>query len=168
MAETCRQVLNGAGVNSDRLALEWASAAEGPRFVELITGYVNRIKALGPLGEGPSEAGEHLERRLDAAVKAAESLKVRTVYGNLAKKFHKAGDYSPEAISAGVREKIYPAFRREMLTQEIISCVSEKPCTLDELAEFAGASAEELEKITAALGKKGILKEDGRGWFLAR
>ncbi len=169
MAESCKQVLKDVGVNPDRMALEWASAAEGPRFVELITGYVNRIKSMGALGDGPSEEKDHLKRRLESAVRAAGNSKVRTAYGNLAKRLHKTGDYSPEVIAKGVEEKVLPAFRKERLLQEVIICLSdEQRCTLEQLAELTGGSVEELDKITGALGKKGVLKEDGGGWVLAK
>ncbi len=169
MAETCRQVLKDIGVDPERMSLEWASAAEGPRFVELITSYVNRIKSKGALGQGPDEAKGQLKRRLAAAVKAAEARKVRTSFGTLAKKLHKAGDYSPETITEGVMAKVLPAFRQERLSQEVVLCVSEEgPCTLEQLQELTGGSAEELEKITGTLVKKGTLKEEGAGLVLAK
>ena len=115
MAETTRQVLRMAGVNPSRFSLEWASAAEGPQFVQLITGCVKEIRELGPLGEGTDEAGAaEVARRLDAAVKAASATKIRTAYGTLARSLHKSGDYSPEAIAEGVGKKLVPAFEKQL------------------------------------------------------
>ncbi len=169
MAETCKQVLKDVGVSPDRMSLEWASAAEGPRFVELITSYVNNIKSLGPLGKGPEEAGKIVKRRLAASVKAASVPKVRTAFGNLAKRLHKSSDYSPEAISKGVSEKVLPAFRKERILNEVKLCLADEgPLGLDRLAELTGADPEELEKIISPLVKKGILKEEGSGWALAQ
>jgi len=62
IAETCRQALEDAGVNPDRMALEWASAAEAPRFVELITRYVSDIKSMGPLGSAEGENEEEISQ----------------------------------------------------------------------------------------------------------
>jgi F420-non-reducing hydrogenase iron-sulfur subunit len=43
-----KQLLAFAGIEQDRLHLEWVSAAEGPKFAQVITEFTNRIKALGP------------------------------------------------------------------------------------------------------------------------
>lgn len=43
-----KQLLDFAGIEEDRLRLEWVSAAEGPRFAQVITEFTNHIKKLGP------------------------------------------------------------------------------------------------------------------------
>ncbi|MFX1455171.1 MAG: FAD-dependent oxidoreductase [Promethearchaeota archaeon] len=43
------EILESVGINSDRYHLEWVSASEGKRFSQVITEFVNQIKALGPL-----------------------------------------------------------------------------------------------------------------------
>lgn len=170
MAETCRQALQDVEINPARFALEWASAAEGPRFVELITNYVAHIKSLGPLGEGEGEpGGSVIKIRLEAATKAFEAPRVRTVFGNLAKKMNKAGDYSKEVITQGVSEKVFPAYRKERLTQEaLMRLKGQDSMTISDLASSTGGSEEELNAILAALSKKGQVKEAGPGWALAQ
>ena len=46
-----RNLLSYAGINPDRLRLEWVSAAEAPRFVQVTTEFVEQIRELGPLGQ---------------------------------------------------------------------------------------------------------------------
>jgi len=43
-----KQLLAFAGIEQDRLRLEWVSAAEGPRFAQVITDFTNHIQRLGP------------------------------------------------------------------------------------------------------------------------
>ena len=43
-----KRLLEIVGFESDRLALEWVSAAEGLRFSRLITDFVEKVKLLGP------------------------------------------------------------------------------------------------------------------------
>jgi len=43
-----KKLLEIVGFESDRLALEWVSAAEGLRFSRLITDFVEKVKLLGP------------------------------------------------------------------------------------------------------------------------
>lgn len=178
MAETCRQVFKEIGLNPDRMALEWASAAEGPRFVELITNYVARIRSIGPLGGFEGEASKDvLERRLEAALRAAETPKVRTAYGNLAKKMHEARDvavYASEHITKEVAERVLPSFRQELLSNDILLCLAEaqnhekKTCSFEELMGLINASSEELDKLLSALVKKGVIEGDAAGWSLKK
>jgi F420-non-reducing hydrogenase iron-sulfur subunit len=41
-------VLEDAGVNPERFAIEWVSSAEAPRFAEVVTRFTEKIRALGP------------------------------------------------------------------------------------------------------------------------
>ena len=43
-------MLEDAGINPERVTIEWVSGAEGPRFAEKVTEFTNKIKALGPNG----------------------------------------------------------------------------------------------------------------------
>lgn len=172
MAETARQVLRDSGLNADRLALEWASAAEGPRFVELVTGYVAKIKAIGPFGLGEGEAGpDTLKRRLGAACRAAQIPKVRTALGNLARKTHEQNDYSlytPEAISKDVAGKVLPVFHEERVREEILSAMADgKPHDAMSLRDLTGASDDVAGRVLQGLLKKGIVKEGSQGLALA-
>jgi F420-non-reducing hydrogenase iron-sulfur subunit len=36
------------GIDPERFALEWCSSAEAPRFAEVVTEFVEKIKGLGP------------------------------------------------------------------------------------------------------------------------
>ncbi len=43
-----KQLLEFSGIESERLMLKWVSAAEGPRFAQVVTEFVEKIRALGP------------------------------------------------------------------------------------------------------------------------
>lgn len=45
-----RRVLDGMGIERDRVRLEWISAAEGDKVRSVINDMVDRIRGLGPLG----------------------------------------------------------------------------------------------------------------------
>jgi hypothetical protein len=172
MAETARQTLRDSGLKADRLALEWASAAEGPRFVELVTGYVAKIRAIGPFGQGEGEADPAtLKRRLRAACRAAQVPKVRTAIGNLAKKMREQNDYSiytQDAISKDVAEKVLPVFHEERVREEVLSAMADRdPHDAPSLKDLTGASDEVMDKILQGLLKKGVLKEGSQGLVLA-
>jgi len=102
-------VLKETGINPERFSLQWASAAEAPRFVKLITEFTGRIKKLGPLGESEGIAPEELQAKLEKGLAAVSSRKVRMVYGNTAKAIRKEGIFTQEYINAVIEEKLNKA-----------------------------------------------------------
>ena len=102
-------VLTEIGVNPDRFSLKWASAAEAPRFVKLITEFTSKIKELGPLGESEGIAPDELQAKLEKGLSAVSSRKVRMVYGNTAKTIRKEAIFTQEYISGVIEEKLSKA-----------------------------------------------------------
>ncbi|MBC7356948.1 MAG: hydrogenase iron-sulfur subunit [Desulfacinum sp.] len=47
-SEGIRIALENAGIDPERFALEWVSSAEAPRFAQLVTRFVDKIRRLGP------------------------------------------------------------------------------------------------------------------------
>ena len=52
-----RRVLAGLGIESERVKLVWASAAEGAKFAAETTAFVEEIRKLGPLNWGKTDSG---------------------------------------------------------------------------------------------------------------
>ncbi|HFB83198.1 MAG TPA: hydrogenase iron-sulfur subunit, partial [Thermodesulfatator sp.] len=168
MAEVSRRLLEIAGVSPERFTLEWASAAEAPRFVQLVTGFTQKIKDLGPLGDKEGVAEEALALRLEAARRAMESTRLRSLYGNLAREIKKEGNYDPKHLAAKVESKLLKTLRSETLTEGAKLLLAKGPKDLSELASTLGAEEEELSELLAALVKRKVLvQEDGR-YALAR
>ena len=83
-----------AGVNPGRFVLEWASAAEAPLYVELITKFTQKIKEFGPLGKAEGIPIQELKFRLGAAKAAASGVKLRTRYAKLTQELREINDYT--------------------------------------------------------------------------
>jgi F420-non-reducing hydrogenase iron-sulfur subunit len=43
-----RKLLEFSGVDPERLLLKWVSSAEGPRFAQVVTEFVEKVRELGP------------------------------------------------------------------------------------------------------------------------
>ncbi len=102
-------VLKEIGINPDRFSLQWASAAEAPRFVKLITEFTGKVKELGPLGESEGIGADELQTKLEKGLAAVSSRKVRMVFGNTAKTIRKEGIFTPEYINGIIEEKLNKA-----------------------------------------------------------
>ncbi len=51
-----KAVLEVQGIDPERFAIEWVSSAEAPRFAEIVTRFIGKIKELGPNPLRPSKA----------------------------------------------------------------------------------------------------------------
>jgi len=114
-----QEILNCLQINSDRLLLDWASAAEGPLYVELITAFTNRIKELGPLGHVEGIELKDLQSKLSAAGRAVKSIKMRTRFAKLTRYFRESKDYSKSVIQAKIVEKLRDPICQEIEKQEV-------------------------------------------------
>ncbi len=102
-----KKVLTEVGINSDRFNLRWASAAEAPRFVNLITDFTMQVKKLGPLGESEGLNAEDLQTKIAKALELVSDKKLRVAFGNVTKAMRKEGSkITPEWIADVVDEKL--------------------------------------------------------------
>ncbi len=164
MAEVTRRILELVGLNLERFRIDWASAAEAPLFVKIVTDFTETIKKLGPLGEAEGLDPETLKLRLAAARELASQSRFRAAYGNLARELKKAGDYSPEGIRARVEQKLVPIIKKGLLEAEIKHLLSKGPVSIDALLEKTGANQEDIVPILEALSKKGQIEKQGDVW----
>ncbi len=100
-----RKVLKDVGINEERVSLQWASAAEASLYVSHITEFTQKMKELGPLGETEGIEPDDLKARLEKALAAVSSQKVRISYGNAAKAVRKDGIWTKEHIDEIVETK---------------------------------------------------------------
>jgi hypothetical protein len=101
-----RKVLEDVGLRKERYDLEWASAAEAPRFVRLITRFTEQIRELGPLGEAEGLDPEDLQARLERALAAVSDQKLRVSFGNASKAVRKDAIWTREHIDEVIVSKV--------------------------------------------------------------
>jgi hypothetical protein len=144
------KVLEEVGIKPERFSLKWASAAEAPRFVKLITQFTEDIKKLGPLGEAEGLEPEELKARLTKALKVMEDRKVRMFFGNATKALRKEGIFTQEHISAVIDEKMTKTVKAALeASEEDAPAKAEKTATKKAVAKKA-APKKAAEKKTAA------------------
>jgi len=104
-AALVHETLHRLGIDRNRFLIDWASAAEGPNFVKIITAFTRQVAELGPLGVSEKIENEELCRKLARAAKNAQGRKIRTGLINASREMMKTGDFSREGIAALVRAK---------------------------------------------------------------
>lgn len=98
-------MLARVGVSGERFLIDWASAAEGPNFVKIITAFTKQVGQLGPLGLAENIPAANLRAKLTQAAEAAREGKLRTGLINAAREMVKGGDFSRKTIAELVRAK---------------------------------------------------------------
>ncbi len=102
-----KKVLTEVGLNHERFDLQWASAAEGPRFVKLITDFTAKIQKLGPLGEAEGLSPEEAQARAEKALAMVSDRKLRMGFGHVTKTLRKeVPNLSDETIAQTIDEKL--------------------------------------------------------------
>ncbi len=101
-----RRVLEEIGIRKERYDLQWASAAEAPRFVQLITEFTDQMKELGPLGKAEGLSPEEVKERLEKALEFVSAQRSRISYGNAAKAVRKDGIWTKDHIDEVINTKM--------------------------------------------------------------
>ncbi len=159
--------MEAAGVKAERFVLDWASAAEAPRFVGLITKFTRQMEEMGAMGHAEGKDAEELKTRLSAARLAMSGMKLRAGLGNLTMDFRKEGDYSLETVRQKVAEKLGRVIRTEISSQEILVRLQRfGPFRSEDLASKVGLSAGEVADFLSKMAKKGQVSERQGYWSL--
>ena len=104
-AALVHEALARLGVSKDRFLIDWASAAEGPNFVKIITRFTEQAAKLGPLDSSEGLEPAALRAKLTLAAEAARDRKIRTGLLNAAKEMMQGGDFSRTTIAGLVHDK---------------------------------------------------------------
>jgi len=106
MSALVKKVLAEVGIKPERFGLQWASAAEAPRFVKLITDFTMKTKELGPIGQAEGLSPEELKVRIGKALALVSDRKLRIALGNATKTIRKEANFTQEFITGVIEEKL--------------------------------------------------------------
>lgn len=142
------------------MSLEWVSAAEGPRFVDLITGFTNRIKELGPLGWSEGLDLDPLMVKLKAARMALEGKRLRMVFARQAKYMKQGNTYREIPADHKLHADLEKILVEESATNGLLLYLQDRPRPVDELAELLNISSDNVISLFKKLEKKQLVESD--------
>jgi coenzyme F420-reducing hydrogenase delta subunit/NAD-dependent dihydropyrimidine dehydrogenase PreA subunit len=105
-----KKLLEYAGVNPDRLRIEWISASEGTRFAEVMNDFTENLRKLGPLGEGEGVDVGQIQSELDSITKLIPYIKLMKAE-KLARRLDNEEDY----------DTLYTSEEIDTLFREVVS-----------------------------------------------
>ncbi len=156
-----KRLLGRIGVCPGRVRLEWMSAAEGARFAEVMSDFADRLRELGPLGEGEGLSGESLRvglealRRLVPWLKLVEREKLRVPERTVeAYRAFFEGEAADRVFSGLIAEKVDES--------RILLLLEEEPLSTREIAERLSLTPAEVAKHMRNASRQALVRYDRR------
>jgi F420-non-reducing hydrogenase iron-sulfur subunit len=128
-----KMLLKEAGLEEDRLRLEWVSASEGEKFSKVVTEFTEKVRALGP---SRVKKDDRLRARVTAADDASETFRLKALVGkeyNLLSKGNAYGEATdPDKLAGIINSATEDEFERAL----ILELARKKPVSVKELGEL--------------------------------
>lgn len=160
-----KMILKQAGIEEERVRMEFMSSAEAERYVNIVSDFIQTIKKIGPTPVLNDEQKEEIKRRLKAVESALNSFRMRAWMGKYRKLVEKGNVYgdkfSEEEMKNLVKEVIYA----ENIRHQILLLAKERPRSCKELAEITGIEPKEVLKHLIFLRRRNLVdveKIEGR------
>jgi len=160
--DMARETLAYAGLNPTRLQFRNLSSAEGARFAQHNTEFVEQIKEIGPLGTGDKIGMPKLKDQLEIAYKALAGPKLRWVVGKKpvfidAARGNKYGEvFTEHEINRTLSGMVID----EMATHSILAALQKKPAAVKDLAKELEIPPPDTLKYVLALKRRGFVELD--------
>jgi DNA-binding IscR family transcriptional regulator len=145
-------ILSDLDIDRARFSVEWVSAAESIRFIQVIKNFDNCISDLGAFGEKEGLDPETIQHQLKAAMMAVDSKMLRMAFARQAKQIKEQGSYSVFPS----KEKLLETFVREKTIYETLLYLKQKERSVQELAGLLGIPEDQVMAFTETLKKKNL------------
>lgn len=149
-----------AGLEPERLRLEWVSASEGARFADIVKDFTSQLKRLGPsqlTGEKPDDT---LLAGVRAAERAAGDSRLRTLVGR-EKELTEEGNVYGEKVTQEEFDKLMEeSVKEECLRSRIYLLAKEKSTSVEELTRFLDVDPQTVLRHIVVLRRRGLLAMD--------
>jgi F420-non-reducing hydrogenase iron-sulfur subunit len=157
------EILAYAGLNPVRLQFRNLSSAEGARFAQHNTEFVEQIKEIGPLGTGDKIGMPKLKEQLEIAYKALAGPKLRWVVGKKPVFIDGArgNKYGEVFTQHEINRTLSGIIIDEMASHSIMAALEKKPAAVKDLAKELEIPAPDALKYVLALQRRGFVEMDG-------
>jgi len=155
-----KKLMTCAGLESERLRLEWVSAAEGARFADIVKDFTNQLKSLGrsPLAEETPD--ETLLAGVRAAERAAGTPRLRTLVGREKELTEEGNVYGEKVEQAEFDKLMDESIKEELLRSRIYLLAKDKSISVEELSKHLGVDSETVLRHVVVMRRSGLVKMD--------
>ncbi|HHY32405.1 MAG TPA: hydrogenase iron-sulfur subunit [Firmicutes bacterium] len=159
---TLWMVFDHLGIDRARLYLDWVLAAEGARFADMVSCFVEQVRALGPAGGG-SASREGLSRdefvfRSEIARRVAASERFRWLVGRSKALCEQGNVYGERILPEKVATLLQGVIADECVRAAIEVLAAEAPVSVKDIAARLGVSAQIVLEQAAYLKRRGVIE----------
>ena len=151
------QVLAHAGLNARRLQFHNLSSAEGAKFAQYCTDFVQEIRRIGPLGEGDSIDMPMLQQKLQVAFRALEAPKLRWIIGKKPVFLKEGNKYGEIFTEHEMNRTLSGIIIDEMATHGILVTLEKEALSVKDLSQALDIPTPEVLKYVLALKRRGMV-----------
>ena len=141
-----KRLLSESEIDPERLRLEWCSSAEGGKFAQVVTDFVNQLKELGP----PS----FKEEKLKAAFNTTLDPRLRSWVGKERKLTEEGNVYGELIEQEQFDTMMEEVIRKEYEQSMILLSIEEEPLSAKQIAEKVGLNPSDVVNHLIKLKKR--------------
>ncbi len=146
-----KRLVEKAGLEPGRVMLEWVSASEGQKFADVVTGFIDRIKKLGPT---PASENSEIRLGLLAAQAAAEAYHLRALVGK-EEKLEMKGNVYGDKLSQDELDRIMDEAVDKEYTRNRIKLLLKEPMSVKGISEKLGIDSKLVLEHIVVLRQRG-------------
>jgi len=154
-----KNIMERIGVNPERLAIEFMSGGEGNRLAEVINGFTEKVKDIGPLGEAEGLDKTELKSALEAVRKLIPYLRL-VEREKLRVPVRTEEAYREFYTSDGIKRLFDELVGDHLTISRIVSLLREKPLTTGEISKILDLKPSEVAKHMNHSSRQGLVRYD--------
>jgi coenzyme F420-reducing hydrogenase delta subunit len=154
-----RKIMETIGLNPERLKIEFMSGADGNLLAEMIDGFTQKVKALGPLGKGEGIDAKEVKFKLEAVkklipyMKLVEREKLRVPF--------KSKEAYTSFFESGELDKLFSElFDDKLAISQIMLLLGEKPLSTRDIAEKLNLDPSDVSRHIGRSSQHGLVRYD--------
>ena len=158
MVNLVKSILSHIGINPNRLLLEWVSAAEGPRFAQLVTDFTNQLRGIGPLNESAENSKGNLMLNIKAAKNAVKGEKLRWVAAKQTEFRRDGNKYGEVFTQQEIRRMLEGVIIEEIALQKILLLLEQDKLSVKEISQLLEISPPRAMELMLGLKRKEMVE----------
>ena len=142
---------------SDRMRLDWVSAAEGNKFAQIVLEFTNHIKKLGPSPIKEKQKGPQIIDDLQAVRNVLEDSRLRGLIARQRELVTDKNVYGEQISVERFENLIEDTIKNEFIRHKIIIKIKEKGKSVPVIANEIGIKAREVLEHIVVLRSRGLV-----------
>jgi len=165
----CKKIMQQIGLDPERLRIALVSSGDGILFAEVVTDFVETIRALGPIGSAEVLDRNELKFRLEAVKKLVPYIKL-VERQRLRVPFKSEAAYDQFFTSDAFHDLFNDLIADPLAISRILSVLQEKPLSIGEISGRLQLDPAEVSKHMNRSSRQGFVRYDldGKRYALAR